>query len=240
MKLCNSCCSRSTRQWDRSAKSPSENVAWGGRARRAPLSSVSSLPPGGIERTDANAHRNLEEGLYFAVRTDAIGRPFIDYHTAQTPRARRGRIFGTRRAELKSGDLNTVLSWREWRTDACFTVVLWPRPESAVDLNEIAGALQRPHYTLYLGRKSAPLGLPLAPTVVEADTFLGALAKRQRTDEEETILGLIRGDTRPTVAFDADAPGAPLERRLERRRDTVVNRERWQFGDRLEGIVDDG
>ena len=82
----------------------------------------------GIERADEAGHRNLETGLYFAVRTDAAGRPFIDYHTAQTPKARKGRSFTTRRKEVMSGDSYTVLSSREWLADPCFTVSLWRRP----------------------------------------------------------------------------------------------------------------
>ena len=98
----------------------------------------------GIERADEAAHRKLEDALHYAVRTDAPGRPLIDYHTAQTPRARRGRTFATRREELRSENLHTVLSTREWRADACFTVALWPRPGWAFDLDGLASALQQP------------------------------------------------------------------------------------------------
>ena len=148
-------------------------MSWARPGRSAVLGLVAAAS--GIERTDEDAHRNLEAGLYYAVRTDAPGRPFIDYHTAQTPKARKGRTFATRRGELESGDLHTVLSSREWRSDACFTVscgresrmpwisTRWPTPCGA------------PCFTLYLGRKSAPLGLPLNPAVIEADTFMDCL-----------------------------------------------------------------
>ena len=58
-------------------------------------------------------------------------------------------------------------------------------------------------------------------------------------DEEAAVLMFTHNSDgmRPAVAFDADAPGAPAETRLERRRDAVVSRERWQFADRLEGVV---
>ena len=42
-------------------------------------------------RRDDRAHADLERGLGYAVRTDSAGRPFTDYHTAQTPQQRRGR-----------------------------------------------------------------------------------------------------------------------------------------------------
>ena len=194
----------------------------------------------GHERTDEAAHRALESGLYYAVRTDSPGRPFMDYHTAQTPKARRGRTFATRREELESGDLNTVLSSREWRSDSCFTAALWRRPSSGVDLDAVAGALKRPRFALYIGRKSAPLGLPLDPVVVEADSFMAALDARGRKDGESEILRCLHAGAPPRreIAFDADAPGAPPGAgRVERRRDTVVSRARWRFTERLERVV---
>ena len=213
-------------------------MGWVRPGRSAVLGMVAAAQ--GIDRVDEDGHRALEEGLHFAVRTDAAGQPLIDYHTAQTPRSRKGRRFRTRREELASPDLHTVLSQREWRTDTHFTVALWVRQSGAVDLDEVASALQRPRYTLYLGRKSAPLGLPLAPGIVEADTFLKALGKRGATPEQERILGVIRGETQPSVAFDADAAEAPVGARIERRRDAMVHRGRWQFGERLEGVVASG
>ena len=212
-------------------------MSWMRPGRSAVLGLVAAAQ--GIERTDEAAHQRLEAGLHYAVRTDAPGRPFIDYHTAQTPRARRGRVFSTRREELRSGDLNTVLSSREWRADACFTVALWPRPGQKVDLDGIADALRQPRFVLYLGRKSAPLGLPLNPGIVEAESFMEAFAARQGTAVEESLLQGIRidGAAQGEIAFDHDAPGAPAETRVERRRDAVASRVRWQFADRLERVV---
>ena len=204
----------------------------------------------GIERGDDEAHRALEEGLHYAVRTDAPGRPFIDYHTAQTPAARRGRSLETRREELDAERINTVLSSREWRSDACFTVALWERSGGNADLDEIAAVMRQPRFALYLGRKSAPLGLPLAPELVEAANFMDALALRRSAvvaeDDRETpgaveawTLSMLGGDPAAgqEVAFDADAPGAPEGGRLERRRDGVASRARWQFRDRDERVV---
>ena len=212
-------------------------MSWARPSRSAVLGLVAAAL--GTERTDEAAHRTLEDGLFYAVRTDAPGRPFVDYHTAQTPKARKGRRFATRRDELESADLNTVLSSREWRSDACYTVALWPRPAHAVDLDDMARALRTPAFVLYLGRKSAPLGLPLHPEIAEADTFAAAFAARRPSRMEEEILTGIRRDTphRSEIAFDGDAPDAPGEARIERRRDALLNRTRWQFADRLEGVV---
>ena len=129
-------------------------MSWARPGRSAILGLVAAAK--GIERSDEVAHRRLESGLHYAVRTEASGIPLTDYHTAQTPRARKGRNFATRREELESEDLNTVLSTREWRVDASFTVALWPRHGAALDIEEIAGALRRPFFVIYMGRKSAP------------------------------------------------------------------------------------
>ncbi len=206
----------------------------------------------GIERGNEEAHRALEEGLHYAVRTDAPGRPFIDYHTAQTPSARRGRSFETRREELGAERINTVLSSREWRSDACFTVALWERSSGSIDLDEAAAALRRPRFALYLGRKSAPLGLPLDPALIEAANFMDALALRRPAivgeDDRDTpgtveawTMSMIGGAAAAgrEVAFDADAPEAPGGGRLERRRDAIQSRVRWQFADRGERVVPD-
>ena len=214
-------------------------MSWTRPARSAVLGLVAAAM--GIERMDEKVHQQLEAGLYFAVRTDAPGRPFVDYHTAQTPRGR-NRKFRTRREELASGKLNTVLSIREWRSDACFTVSLWTRKENAVDIDKLACALRNPDYALYLGRKSAPLGLPLNPSVVEAESFMAAFAARRTTDEEHYVLENIRGrdGSSEMYAFDHDAPGSPDEFRVEKRRDVVSSRTRWQFADRMEGVVEIG
>ena len=212
-------------------------MSWARPSRSAVLGLVAAALR--IERADEVAHRKLEEGLFYAVRTDSPGRPFVDYHTAQTPRARKGRTFATRREELEAGNLHTVLSRREWRADACYTAALWHRRRDAVDLDRLARALRDPGFVLYLGRKSAPLGLPLDPEIVEAEAFDVALSARRLNDIEETVLERIRQGTPRgrEIAFDHDATGAPHEARIERRRDAIVSRSRWQFADRLEGVV---
>ena len=217
-------------------------MGWARPGRSAVLGLVAAAQ--GRERTDQDAHASLEASLHYAVRTDAPGRSFMDYHTAQTPTSRKGKTYKTRREELGADTLNTVLSTREWRADALFTACLWPRSDGTVHLGDLASALRRPRFALYLGRKSAPLGLPLDPAIVEAATLLEAFETRQTNPEEGRLLERIGSDAREQrqVAFDADvAPelvGGRGESRQERRRDRVVDRVRWQFAERLERVVD--
>lgn len=209
-------------------------MSWARPGRSAVLGLVAASL--GLDRADEAAHRALQDGLYYAVRTDAPGHPFRDYHTAQAPKARKKQSFATRREEVLAEDLNTVLSTREWRADALFTVALWLRPQGTADIDAIARALCAPHFTLYLGRKAAPLGLPPAPEIVTADTFIDAFAARKRNPAERVVLDCLDTTTAPVIAFDRDAPSAPAHMRMERRRDAVVSRTRWQFADREEAI----
>ena len=190
----------------------------------------------GIDRADDAAHRDLEDCLHYAVRTDASGSPFTDYHTAQVPSARRGRPFATRRDELRADRLNTVLSTREWRTDAFFTAAVWPRPGCTADLGGLSQALDAPHYAPYLGRRAAPFGLPFNPVVLDAPSFVQAFAKREATDAERRILERIGADDAPEIACDSDVQGL-VDVRVERRRDGIASRSRWQFNDRLEAVL---
>lgn len=210
-------------------------MGWARPARSAVLGLVAAAA--GIAREDEEGHRVLESGLHLAVRTDAPGVPLVDYHTAQAPKSRRGQSHATRRDELSTAqNLNTVVSRREWRTDACFTIALWPRAAASVDMDGLAHAIRRPRFTLYVGRKSAPLGLPLNPEVVEAASFLEALDARKRTGVETAVLQRVRSTDTTTVACDVDAPGLPEVFRQERRRDGVASRRRWQFDDRVEAV----
>src|SRR5919106_1412802 len=105
------------------------------------------------------AHSALVQGYGFAVRVDAPGVPLVDYHTAQVPSSGTGRNrrqFATRRDELLAvprAELNTILSRRDYRVDALYTVTLWARPGAPHALDEFAARLHAPVYALYLGRK---------------------------------------------------------------------------------------
>lgn len=212
-------------------------MSWARPGRSAILGLVAAAR--GIDREDEKAQMELESSLHFAVRTDAPGRSLIDYQTAQAPRARKGRRHATRREELQDDRLNTVLSVREWRVDAFHTVALWPRAGADGDLERMAESLNHPAYVLYLGRKSAPLGLPLRPEIVIAETFLDALSEREPNRDERTVLVALgrKASVGTEIAFDADVPIDLPDSQIQRRRDAIASRSRWQFMDRWERIV---
>jgi len=193
----------------------------------------------GIAR-DAPGHEALAGGLAMAVRCDGLGAPLADFHTAQTPPQRRGRGYATRKDELAvKADLGTIVSRRDYWTDAAFTVLLWPNADAPYPPLEIANALNRPKYAGFVGRRASPLGRPPAAKVIAAATVSEAF------DAYDSALAPLEANLRPRppgadIAFDpalAEVLGALREHRREMRRDLVLNRARWQFALRAESVA---
>jgi CRISPR system Cascade subunit CasD len=194
----------------------------------------------GLDRADEDAQAALTAGYGLAIRAEAAGRLLADYHTAQMPPTRRGRRFATRAEELTAEELSTVLSRRDYRGDAWHLAAMWAREGARWSLAAIAEAMARPVFVPSLGRKSCPLGLPLAPRTVPAPSPVMALAARAATGPERdwrAALG-IGAPAGAVVAMDANAWSADLPvLRIERRRDAPLSRRRWQFGLRDEIVV---
>ncbi|MDB5369343.1 MAG: hypothetical protein JWP20_901 [Roseomonas sp.] len=143
----------------------------------------------GVEREDDAAQAALAADYGLALLCHAPGRLLADYHTAQVPSTQRNRRFATRAAELRAPDLNTVLSRRDYRSGAWHLGVLWARATAPRwPLEAIQEAMERPNFAPYLGRKSCPLGLPLAPRIAQAQDAPAALLHRQATGQEAKLL----------------------------------------------------
>lgn len=190
----------------------------------------------GISRDKELLHQQLTEGYGFAVRVDAVGIPLSDYHTTQVPPSGKGRnriSFATRRDEiitLPKEKLNTILSRRDYRMDALATIILWMQNSPPYSLNELAEALQYPVYTLYLGRKSCPLSLPVEAQVITADTIQEAL-DRVKFEDWEGLPG--EGETSALYWEEGVDSGIHPQHTFVRR-DVVLSRKRWQFDLRKE------
>ena len=182
----------------------------------------------GIDRHDEPAHRGLDEGLAMATLARTPGRFMTDYHTAQMPPARTGRRRGdtwpTRRAELAEHDLKTVLSWRDYLQDAAFEIVLWRRAASGLTLEALGEALIRPRFTLYLGRKSCPLGRPPQPHGLDCETLPAAFGEPDRVIHADVEAQTLLGPTWQVL-------------RRHRRRDRIHERRRWMFALRDELVL---
>lgn len=194
----------------------------------------------GIERADDDAQAALGTGYAVSLLCHAPGALLADYHTAQVAPAARGRRFATRAAELDAADLGTVLTRRDYRVGAWHLGAVTARDGARWALAELAAAMERPVFTPYLGRKSCPLGLPLAPALTEADDAPAALLHRHANGPETRFARRMTGrDTGLRIVLDAElAAGDPRHVRTEWRRDDPVSRRRWQFGLRAEAVLE--
>ncbi len=188
----------------------------------------------GIRRNESDRLEALRDGYDFALRIDGPGSAMLDYHTIQTPRNRKKRVFYTRRDEtgplLEPGeDLNTILSRREYLTDAVFTVCLQSHKDSApYSLSILAEALKKPRFTPYLGRKSCPAGIPFRPMVITGANRDEAFASYPA----DANLAAIGFDSSPTYVADT----SPEKHHAAQftRRDFPAHFTRRQFNTRTE------
>jgi CRISPR system Cascade subunit CasD len=221
-------------------------TGWDRPARSAVLGLVAACL--GLDRADDDAQAELADAYGLALLARSAGQLLTDYHTVQVPPARRNRRFATRAAELAAPDLATMLTRRDYRTGAWHLAALWPRRPARWALPELSAAMHRPGFVPYLGRKSCPLGLPLAPLVIAAADPAGALMERDRSGPEATMANLAalraahQAHGTPTLLLDAAdvAEGDPRQLRTEFRRDTPLSRRRWQFALRAETLLRPG
>lgn len=206
----------------------------------------------GIDRSDDDGQRALRASVRIAVGILEHGSLLRDYHTAQVPgRADlKKRPHATRRDELAlpKSDLNTILSTRDYRQNAAAVVALQSLEGAVYGLDELAAALLRPRFVLYLGRKACPLGVPVYPRTIDApsiragfDDYQEQLGARYREhgliwDHEHLpkVKSIIWGED-----FEGDESVAiGVARDLSvNRRDQVISRAGWQFAERREHIA---
>jgi len=111
----------------------------------------------GVRRHDAPAELKKLNDLQMGVRIDRPGTRWWDYHTV-------GAGYGILSAEGKpkktasTGEYETLISRREYLCDASFLVALQGDENQ---IAEIRCQLENPAWTLYLGRKSCPPGVPV-------------------------------------------------------------------------------
>ena len=121
----------------------------------------------GIKRNDNEKQMQMQQEYAFAVEVYSQGSLLRDYHTAQVPDSVGKFTYRTRRDELVLGRarLGTILSSREYRSDALAQVAVRALPDAPYDLQTIKEHLEAPRFHLYLGRKSCPLAAPVNPQI---------------------------------------------------------------------------
>jgi CRISPR system Cascade subunit CasD len=101
-------------------------------------------------------------------------------------------------------------------------------------LSELAQALAKPRFTIYFGRKACPPALPLNPKIIAAENALLALLAYQQELVEcgggttQALERMVWGEgIEPGVVHDLEFV----------RKDRVLSRKHWQFGDRVEYVA---
>jgi len=149
----------------------------------------------------------------------------------------------TRRDEIMvpKEKLGTILSTRDYRCDAYYRIVVEAMEQTEWTLDQIESALIEPVFSLYLGRKSCPLGLPLAPRRVQAPSVVMALAQFAPTGPERIVQGqfpgepsLIDTDQMVSLYWDDGIEAGIEPEQVFTRRDQPRTRGRWQFDQRQE------
>jgi CRISPR system Cascade subunit CasD len=207
----------------------------------------------GIERHDEAMQSRLQQGYALAVEVLSTGQLLRDYHTAQVPDSVGKFTYRTRRDELVLGKerLGTILSSREYRSDALALVAVRAQTDAQFSLSQIREKLLKPVFHLYLGRKSCPLAAPLHPQLLTDQANFLAAFKAYR---HQSLLPTSQSsDGRPSerdcywLGISGERhyfwEGAPedfsdspdLTRRQTRiRHDQPLSRKRWQFVPRQE------
>jgi CRISPR system Cascade subunit CasD len=192
----------------------------------------------GIDRSDEDQHQTLSAELSFAIGVQSAGRLLRDYQTAQVPGrvSLKNRPHRTRRDELNmpKEELNTILSTRDYRQDAACLVAVQTKTDSVFSLVDLAQAIQQPKFVLYLGRKTCPPSLPLWPQVIAAENALQAMeAYRGQLAElsGEVVAPLER------LVWGAGINAGVQEDLQVVRKDRLLSRAHWQFGDRPEFVA---
>ena len=188
----------------------------------------------GIRRDEDDRQRALVDACIFAVRVDAMGVLLRDYHTTQVPSARKGVTYYTRASELGYSDLNTILSSRDYRCDAAYTVAINVSNNAVYSAQMLVDALLKPAFTLYLGRKSCPLALPLHPKVVPAVNLKEALESISFNPDH--LPGVFESSQVGIYWEDDEESGYDRDHVITRR-DQPLSRKRWQFAERRENYT---
>lgn len=134
----------------------------------------------GIGRSDIQSRTDLNASFELIVRadhrkigTEQYGRieektlkmqKLTDYHTVLDAR----KVDGSSRSDA-------IISYREYLCDAEFTLALGFRDDAVYTLERVKDAIQKPHYTPVLGRRSCPIHRPLFEKIVSAENGQQAL-----------------------------------------------------------------
>ncbi|ENA2702896.1 type I-E CRISPR-associated protein Cas5/CasD [Salmonella enterica] len=186
----------------------------------------------GIRRDEEERLNAFNRHYQFLLCASGNPRWARDYHTVQMPKEVRKARYFSRREELQDPELlSALISRRDYYTDAWWMIAVSAMPDAPYTLAQLQAALQHPVFPLYLGRKSHPLALPLAPQLLEgsaADVLREAYRQYQ---DKFNALKLPLPRLQNECWWEGEHDGLTANKIL-RRRDMPLSRQQWLFGER--------
>ena len=183
----------------------------------------------GIRREEEERLNNFNQHYHLAVHALSSQERWLrDYHTVSAPRENKKYRYYTRRDELRLApdEIGTLISQREYRCDGYWHVALSATPGAPCTLPALLEALLTPHFPLYLGRKSCPLALPLAPRLMRGDLKDVFIQARQEICPVELNGSILSAG----VCYWDDPNEVSLTwQQKQRSNNQPVSRQRWQF-----------
>lgn len=181
----------------------------------------------GIRRDDTERLNAFNRHYSLVVCASRNPRWARDYHTVQMPKEVRKARYFSRREELSAPDLlSAIISRRDYYTDAWWMVAVATTPDAPYSLEQLQDGLRHPVFPLYLGRKSHPLALPLAPLLLEgnaSDVLRNAYQQYQDSFRE---LKVSLPKLQDECWWEGEHDGLVASKIL-RRRDVPLNRQQW-------------
>lgn len=197
----------------------------------------------GIRRTEEELLGRMSSGYGVAILEMGACTAIRDFHTAQMPMANAEKSvgrFASRRHELQVANpeknLNTVISWRDYVCDSVYHVAIWEHgSNSPFTLEELKESLEYPAFTLYLGRRSCPLALPLTPILTNSEDPVAALCSVSFPEERVFERISRRKEKYYPIYFEGEWKNLEsVPSHTEYRTDRLLSRKRWQYGARME------
>lgn len=188
----------------------------------------------GLRRDQEAAIQAVHRHYLLATGVYASGPMLRDYHTAQV--ASRSLLKGTRHATRKDelafprAQLSTTLSTRDHLQNVRYRIAIQSCENAPYSLDTLREALLTPVFIPYLGRKSCPLDVPMAPWLTETDDVLAALSSYPYAADTSIDLPF------KLTWCDGMMPGVKSSLTV-RQRDRLLHRGAWQYGERTQHVA---
>lgn len=189
----------------------------------------------GIKRENSDELSRLQSSVRIAIKQCVPSSIMRDYHTTQVPSQNKKVVHRTRKSELDEDKLNTILSSRDYRCDGLWIIAISLTDSADLSLAALKTALEKPVYSLSLGRKSCALAAPVMPNLVQLETLKQALdiefPPLTRSHKEDALWLGFNGHV--TYFWEGDKSALNDDRTLTTHPwDETVHRGRWQFKQR--------